>query len=127
MITYLVDANVVIRYLLPEKTTLHKKAVEYFTKAQNKQLKLFIDDVTLAEIIWVLKSVYLQKSKEISALLYPIIEHDGIVLNNKKIIVRTLKFFATHNLSYIDCYLYCLSKAKNIPLATFDTKLTKLK
>ena len=106
---------------------IHKVRAQVPLSRTKESFKLFIDDVTLAEIIWVLKSVYLQKSKEISALLYPIIEHDGIVLNNKKIIVRTLKFFATHNLSYIDCYLYCLSKAKNIPLATFDTKLTKLK
>ena len=127
MITYLIDSNIVLRYLIPEATTLHKRAVQYFFDAQNKKAKLFIDDVTLAEIVWVLKSVYLKKSKDISDLLTPIIEHNSIILNNKDLILQSLRFFSTHNLSYIDCYLHCLSQSKNIPFATFDEKLSKLK
>lgn len=127
MITYLIDSNIVLRYLIPEATALHKRAVQYFSDAQNKKAKLFIDDVTLAEIVWVLKSVYLKRSKEISELLTPIIEHNSVVLNNKDLILQSLRFFSSRNLSYIDCYLRCLSESKGIPLATFDDKLSKMK
>ena len=127
MITYLVDSNIFLRYILPEKTKLHEQATAFFAGAQHKKHKLFFDDVTIAEIVWVLKSVYQKNSKEISTLISPIIEHDGILLNDKKLILQTIAYFSTHNLSYIDCYLHCLSQSKNIPLATFDTKLSKIK
>jgi len=58
--------------------------------------------------------------------LLAIIEQENNKSPNKKLI-QALEFFYTHNISYIDCYLHCLSTSKSLSLASFNAKLIKQK
>jgi predicted nucleic-acid-binding protein len=124
---YLLDANIILRYVVAENTPLNLKSKRYFDQARDNKCQLIIDNVTIAEVVWVLTSYYQFKRPDLVNSLKIIMGHKNILIDDKNLILNTLDFFSSHNLSYIDCYLHCLSQSKNIPLATFDTKLSKLK
>lgn len=126
MKTNLVDANIVIRYLTKDDPNLFIKAKQYFIDAASGKSKIYLDSVTVAEIVWVLTSFYKYPRINISEPLLKILSQQWVLSDRKSIIISALTFFTTHTLSYIDCYLHCLAKAKNLSLATFDKKLSKI-
>ncbi|TXH03967.1 MAG: type II toxin-antitoxin system VapC family toxin [Candidatus Moraniibacteriota bacterium] len=126
MKSYILDSNIILRYIVQENTPANIKARQYFEQANNDQLTLVIDNIVVAEVVWVLKSFYKAPKEDIYNSLKIILTHKNIIMTNKKLILETLEYYYTHNLSYIDCYLHCLAKAKNLSLATFDKKLSKI-
>lgn len=126
MKTNLVDANIVIRYLTKDDPNLFIKAKQYFIDAASGKSKIYLDSVTVAEIVWVLTSFYRYPRINISEPLLKILSQQWVLSDRKSIIISALTFFATHNFSYIDCYLYCLAKTKDLSLITFDKKLSKI-
>ena len=118
----LLDANIYIRYILNDNPSQALKSQSLI-----KNNEIYTDPTIIAEVIWVFTSFYKMDKANFLPPLLAIIEQKNNKSPSKKLIIQSLEFFCDHNLSYIDCYLHCLSQSKNIPLATFDTKLVKLK
>lgn len=125
--TILVDANVIIRFLLNDSPKLSKEAKSIFSKAQDGVFNIYIDEVVLAEVIWTLSSFYKIKKEEIAYQLEKLLTQDWIKNPRKSLILKSLSLFKSHNLHYIDCWQLVISGSLNIPLETFDAKLKKLK
>lgn len=125
--TSLVDANVIIRYFLNDHPKLSLKAKSLFTKAQKGQLKIYLDEIVVAEVIWTLSSFYKIKKADLVDKLRMLIAQDWIVNPRKDLILEAIEAYASHNLAYIDCWLYVLSKSVGLNLETFDKELKKLK
>ncbi len=53
-----VDANVILRYLLGDVEELYRQAEKIFAKAISGKRKLFIPRTVVAEVIYVLSKVY---------------------------------------------------------------------
>ncbi|WP_338009625.1 PIN domain-containing protein [Aquifex aeolicus] len=51
----IVNANVILRYLLKDHRKLYKEAEELFNKILSGELKVFIPQVVIAEIVYVLQ------------------------------------------------------------------------
>lgn len=126
MKSYILDSNIILRYIVNENTPINIKSRKYFEQASNDHLTLIIDNVVIAEVIWVLKSFYKSSKEDIVNSIKIVLTHKNIKMTNKNLILESLEFFYKHNLSYIDCYLHCLGQSKGIPLATFDAKLAKV-
>ena len=62
---YFLDSNIILRFLLNDHKKLSKQARKYFTKAQDNKAVLFSTNLVIAELIWVLKSVYKKSIQEI--------------------------------------------------------------
>ncbi len=127
MKTILVDANIIIRFLLNDHPTLSFQAKDIILKAQQGSLKLYLDEVVIAEIIWTLSSFYRIKRFEISDKLEEIVSQNWVINPKKDLIIQTLALFRSSNLDYIDCWLFVVGKSLDIELATFDKALKKLK
>jgi len=66
-----VDANVIIRYLMADVDELYSQAEKIFMEAIKGERKLFIPQSVIAEVIFVLSKVYKVPRKEIvSAIDY---------------------------------------------------------
>lgn len=118
----LLDANIYIRYILKDSPAQALKAQDII-----KNSEIYTDPTIIAEVIWVLTSFYKMDKANFLPPILSIVEQKNNKSPSKKLIIDSLEFFYSHNLSYVDCYLHCLSQSKGIPLATFDTKLSKLK
>lgn len=121
-----IDTNVLIRFFRADHPELSQKAKEIFLKAQKNEIEIYLDEIIVAETVWLLSSFYKLKEKEISSQLQELISQKWVINPRKKIILDSLSLFSTNNLAYIDCWIACVSKTISGELKTFDKKLEKL-
>ncbi|KKU92012.1 MAG: hypothetical protein UY21_C0007G0031 [Microgenomates group bacterium GW2011_GWA1_48_10] len=128
MAKILLDTNIILRYLRNDDAFLSPKAKKFFDLAQNGQLELYIDEIVIAEVIWVNKSVYKARPLVTLKTIQDLLSFNWIKNPRKQIILSALSLAISNpSLNYVDCWLYCLSKEENLPLQTFDQKLKHLK
>lgn len=123
---YLVDTNIFLRFILNDHKTLSLQAAKYFKKAKNNQAILITTNLIIAELIWVLKSVYQHQPKKIYRLISQLLHHKNIYATDKEIILKALEIAQNQNVSFIDACNLLTSRQQKIPLITFDKKLLKL-
>lgn len=125
MKTIAVDTNIILRFLRDDNPSLHSQAKKFISDAENGDYKIYIDEVIVAEAVWVLIKYYQQSAREVSLSLARLISQRWMINPRKKLVVQSLHLFGEENLSYIDCWLLCLSRARKFTLETLDRKLQK--
>lgn len=114
----LVDANIILRYLLADD------------EAQFEAAKGVVDDgceVTvevMTEVVYVLAGRYEVPRKEIAASLEDLL--DVVYLERSDELVCALSLYAEKNLDFIDCLLVAANEVSGRRVATFDKKIIKL-
>lgn len=124
--TLLIDANVVIRFLLNDHPALSFLSKSIFLKAQQGKIKIYLDEVVIAEVIWTLSSFYKIKKADLVDKIEKLISQNWIVNPRKTLFFKALNLFRSTSLDYIDCWIYTVSKSQGITLETFDKRLKKL-
>ena len=125
--TIIVDANIIIRFLLNDHPKLSQLAISLFSKAQKKLIKIYLDEVILAEVIWTLSSFYKIKKADLIDNIEKFISQDWIVNTKKKSMLKALYLYKSANLDYIDCWIFVVSQALKFKLETFDKNLRRLR
>ncbi|OGY47483.1 MAG: hypothetical protein A3J62_03020 [Candidatus Buchananbacteria bacterium RIFCSPHIGHO2_02_FULL_38_8] len=126
MKTSVIDANIIIRFLLHDHPSLSSLAKSIFLKAEQGKIKLYFDEVVIAEVVWTLSSCYKIKKADLVDRMEKLLSQDWVVNSKKNIIHKALLLYASSNLDYIDCWVYIVSKSQGMTLKTFDKKLKKL-
>jgi predicted nucleic-acid-binding protein len=126
MKTVFVDANVIIRHLLGDHPVLSLEARKQFVRAQSGEVELYLDEVIVAEVVWVLSSFYKIAREDISKQLLEIISQEWVVNSRKRLMIKSLEMFENNNLDYIDCWALNVAKGKKLELKSFDKKLAKM-
>lgn len=119
-----VDTNVLVRYLVDDKTA--SAQVLLAKNAVNKAKQIFVSQLVQAEIVWVLQSAYKFNKKEILYILNGMYEHGAILLQYEKRFFNALRQFTNSNVDFSDCLILEESKQAECRLITFDKKLGKL-
>ncbi len=124
--TILIDTNIILRFFLNDHEVLSNKARELIQSAENGDVVLYMDEVIVAEIVWVLESFYEISKEEIVEKLLGILMQPWVENPRKSEVIHALHFFKTTSLSYIDTWILSKSLANNFPIETFDIKLSSL-
>ena len=111
----LIDANVILRYLLNDVEEMAEKSAEIINAGA------FTLPEVIAEVIYVLKSVYKVERGEIAAAILEIFKE--IEIANKEIMIEAVKIFAESSLDFVDCILIAYNKVENVEVFSFDKKL----
>ena len=114
----IVDANVVLRYLLNDIEDQARLATNYL-----EQNKVFIPIEVVAEIVYVLERVYKINRKEISSKLTCLIAYPNIVNDNKDLINESFIIYATRKIDFVDCILCAYKVVLGAEILTFDKKI----
>lgn len=120
-----VDTNVVLRLFLADNKILYREARKIFEEGESGRAKIFVDEVVLAECVWVLKSYYKKSREQICEVLSKLLSLKYMANPRGKLIKEALLVFKTTNLSLEDCWLMVLSKNQSYELRTFDAELKK--
>ena len=115
----MLDANMILRYLLDDDSEMSQKAEEYINAGD-----VAVTIEVIAEVIYVLKGVYSLEREKISDAVKQFMEL--VYCQEKEVLSLALDTFAERNLDFVDCVLYSYHKVKNVTIATFDKKLPKL-
>jgi predicted nucleic-acid-binding protein len=115
----ILDANMILRYLLNDNQEMADQAEQYLNSEN-----AFVTIEVIAEVVYVLKSVYSLKRTAIADTVKGFL---NLADCREMDVVRVaLDTFAAHNLDFVDCVLYGYNRVKGIQIATFDKKLLKL-
>lgn len=123
--TRVVDANVIIRFLLNDHRSLSLKAKSIIVDAQRGRYRLYLDEVVVAEIVWVFSSFYEIKCEDIADRLLGLVTQSWMVNRRKNLIIQALNMYKTSRVDYIDAWLAIISLGGRMPLVTFDRDLEK--
>ena len=122
----LIDANVLLRYLLKDDETLFKKAYELLEKVKDGKELIIIPEGVLAECVYVLLRVYKVNRQIIAEKLKLLFLYRGVVNPDKKDLVDSISLFGQTNLSIVDCIICSKSVNNKMAILTFDEELRNI-
>jgi predicted nucleic acid-binding protein len=120
-----VDTNFFIRIFTNDNPEQAQAALSIFRKAANGELTLMINDLLIAEIVWVLESSYKLDADDIRQKVLMFLNTPGLKVESAdlKSRVQVLNLYAEKNIDYIDAYTATWMKAHDISIIyTFDKK-----
>jgi predicted nucleic-acid-binding protein len=126
MAKQLVDANVILRYLLRDEENLFQKASAILERARTGEERVFILESVLTECLYVLLKIYKIDRLAIAEKLRGLLYYKGVVNSDKEDLIAAIDRFGQTKLSLADCLLIAKSKSTGMPIFTFDEELKKI-
>lgn len=123
---YLIDANVILRYLLDDHKTHSPKAKIFMAEVFAETKKAEIPDVVIAECIYVMEKYYKIPKNEISAKLSGILNFSGIVNSDRSELLEALLKYGSTGIDIVDCILAAHSSTEMVVIS-FDNDMKKLR
>jgi len=120
----ILDTNLVVRFLTRDSVEQAGKVRKLLGNSSKASLEL--SDLILAEIIYVLLSVYKLSKEDVVDKVSLLVELKSIKCN-KKLIRKALDLYKNNAISFVDAYLGAtVLVGRNKALYTFDRKLLKI-
>ena len=117
----LVDANVILRFLLRDDVEMSKQAKKVICEH-----KICLRHEVIAEVVYVLQKVYGLPREEISEVLMCFISLENVETEHMEVLSEAFNVFAKKNLDFVDCILYAFYFVKNCTVFSFDKELNSL-
>jgi len=122
---YLIDTNVVLRFLQQDDPAQSPACVDLFTRAEQGEFSLQLTAVTFAELVWVLTSFYKHPRAEVGQLLSNLLQNPCVLVENKDGVHQALQSFAATNADFVDCYLAAQGRESGHIIVTYDKDFKK--
>lgn len=116
----LVDANVVLRYLLDDHAELSPKAAEIL-----EQHSVTLPVEVGCEVVYVLQKVYAVERKEIQRQLGDLLNEGLVSMDKPAIFLKALECYGDSTLDFVDTLLWAYQLIERQEVFTFDSKLLK--
>jgi predicted nucleic-acid-binding protein len=117
----LVDANIVLRYVLDDHPELSARAAEIL-----EQHDAFLPLEVMCEVVYVLQKVYGVPREQIRTKLASLSDEGLITVEKVDILKSALSIYCTKNLDIVDALLWAYHNVDHHQVVTFDEKLSKL-
>lgn len=114
----IVDANIVLRYLLLDNVELAEKASEII-----ENNNIFLPFEVIAEVVYVLEKVYRIERAEICRSIKELLEDENIHTYDSNILNKALEIFSSKKIDFVDTLLCGYSLVRGDEVKTFDNKI----
>jgi len=123
--TYLLDTNIVLRFLLADDPDQTQQATELMSDAAEGRIRVEIKDFVLLELVWVLEGRCHVPRNQIADRLINILNFSGITNANRSNLIQALFHYKETRIDLADCLLATYS-SPDAPVVSFDSDLNKL-
>jgi predicted nucleic-acid-binding protein len=127
MTEFLLDANVVLRFLIQDDPKQGPAATSLFERAERGEALLHLDALAVAEVVYVLMGPYRRGRAAVANALLTMIQNPGVQMAEADIVSDALKRFSAANVDFADAWLAARSARGGIAVASFDRDLDKFK
>lgn len=124
---YLVDANVLLRFLAGQPPAQAEGAKKLFLRAANGAAVLELVPFIVAEAFYTLTSFYKVERKEAAGQLLTLLQQPGIKVRDEYAVLTALAALEFTNVSFADAYLAALAEQEKVAVASFDRDFDKFK
>ena len=123
---YLIDTNVVLRYLLDDHKLFSPKAKAFMQDVAKGLKKAELSSVVVVECVYVMEKFYQIPKNEIVDRLSRILNIKEIVNPDKSELLDALVKFENSGADIVDCILAAKSSSQRV-IVSFDKDFKKLK
>lgn len=122
-----IDANVILRFLTSDPPDMAAQAQTLFDAVDQGGMKLVIDEIVVAETVWVLKSFYGYPNHDIARIVSELLSHEGLEADDKPGLLVALNLFAGKNIDFADALLAIHMQQKGMQeIFSFDQDFDRL-
>ena len=122
---YLLDTNIIIRFLVGDHEEHLEKSTEYFEQIEQGSMEVEILSDVLMEAFFVLTKFYKLPKIEVISDLKTILSFEGVVNKDKVILFETLSIIENKNIDFVDALICAKCKFQNYEKLSFDKDLNK--
>jgi len=124
---YLVDTNVLLRFLTGEPPPQAMAVKKLFARAASGELVLEVPPVIVAETIYTLTSYYGVERKDAVEKMESLLRQPGFKVREATAVFSALARLKTTNVGFADAYLAASSAEEAVTIASFDRDFDKFK
>jgi len=123
---YLVDTNVLLRFLSGEPAAQAAAARKLFARAAAGEIVLDVPPVIVAEAFYTLHSFYGVERKIAAGKLSLLLQQHGVKVHDAGAVFSALQRIQTANVGFADAFLAAQAAGEGISVASFDRDFDKL-
>ena len=121
------DTNMFIRFFTSDPEEQSEIVNRFFIKVSLKEVELFVCDIVISEIVYVLERVYKVNRNEIYEKIHSILNMENIMVENRSVIFNALSYYKDKNINFNDAYIASHALKNNInKVFTFDNDFKKI-
>lgn len=121
--TLLLDTNVIVRHLTGEPAAQAARATRFLAEAP----ALILPDLVVAELIYVLESVYAVERQRVAQLVRAVIAFPTLQVADEAVLLRALELYEGYRLDFAEAYLVALAEATGAQgVASFDRAIDRV-
>jgi predicted nucleic acid-binding protein len=117
----LVDTNVLVRHLTGEPAEQATRATALLRRAPRLQVRPLV----VAELVYVLESVYRQRPARVATLVRAVLTHPPMEVPEREQVLRALELYETHRLDFAEAYLAAWAEHGDTAVVSFDRDLDR--
>lgn len=126
MTTAWLDTNVVVRFLTRHPADLAERADRLLAQAQAGTVAFRLTPVVVAEIVWVLKTVYGRGTAEVAAAVSALLQADGILADQRDTMIEALDLMLDERVAFPDAFTAVSARQSGEPVCSFDADFKRL-
>ena len=123
----LLDANVLIRFLVQDDPKQSPATTTLLERAEKREFLLHLDCMAVAETAYVLIGRYRRSRTDVVNALLTIIQNAGVETADARIVTDALQRFAATNVDFADAWLAARAAHWGHGVASFDRDLDRFK
>lgn len=120
------DTNILVRYITDDDQSQADKVQEYLT-SHKTNTSFIINNVVLAELDWVLTSVYGYSKEEFLFVIDHLFQTNHVSFQSPDLVSKACSIYMDGRADFSDCLIGALNREQNCKTTyTFDKKASKL-
>lgn len=121
----ILDANVILRFLIQDNREQGAAATALFKRAEQDEIEIHLSDTIVAEVTFVMEKVYRKQRSEVADALLDLIQNPGVTLQSPSVLTDALLRYRAHAIDFPDALVAAMAAAKGIPAISFDKDLDR--
>jgi predicted nucleic acid-binding protein len=118
-----VDSNVLVRHLTGDPPDEAKRATAFLRGAE----ELILVDLVVAEVVYVLESVYEVEHERVAELVRAIVGFPPVVVPDRLLLLRSIEIYEQHRIHFAESYLAACAEATGVGVvASFDRAIDRV-
>jgi predicted nucleic acid-binding protein len=123
-LTAFVDSNILVRHLTGDPPDHAKRATEFLRSGDG----LILVDLVVAEIVYVLESVYAVEREGVAELVRAILGFPAVVVPDEVLLLRALEIYEQYGIHFAESYLAACAEVFGVGVVvSFDRDLDRVR
>jgi predicted nucleic acid-binding protein len=118
-----VDSNILVRHLTGDPPEQAQRATDFLRGGES----LILVDLVVAEVVYVLESVYEVERERVAELVRAVVGFPAVVVPDEALLLRTLEIYEQYRTHFAESYLAACAEVSGVGVvASFDRDIDRV-